>query len=329
MRINGLMLGGAAVALALATALGAQQQQLQKRSGEAADAGYVLGPGDAVMIRAADAEELSDKAYRINENGDIQLPLAGRTHAAGLTTDQLEAEVASKLKTYIQTPEVSVSVGEFRSQPVSIIGSVSSPGVHQLQGSRTLVEVLSMAGGVRADAGNTIKITRQKEWGRIPLPTAKDDESGKFSVAEVSLKSVLEASNPAENIVIRPHDIISVPRAEMVYVVGDVGRSGAFVLNERERISVLQTLSMAGGLTRTSAGEKAKILRATPGASKRTEVPVNLKKILANKGEDITLRPDDILFVPNSTRRTVTTRTLEAVIGSGAGVLTGLAVYRQ
>jgi polysaccharide export outer membrane protein len=324
--IHDLMLGRTLLALALAAG-GAWAQRPEVQPADAAPSTYVLGPEDLVTIRVPDAEEIPDKPLRIGANGELNLPLAGRVRAAGLTAEQLEAELTARLKTYLQDPQVSVSVSEFRSQPVSIIGSVGAAGVHQLQGAKTLVEMLSLAGGVRQDAGNTIKITRKLEWGRLPLRTAKDDETGQFSVGEVSLKTVLEASSPAENIAIRPNDIISVPRADMVYVVGDVPRSGAFVLNERERLSLLQALTLAGGLTRTSFGEKAKILRARKGAS-RTELPVNLKKVLAGKGEDLALQPDDILFIPNSTRRTITTRGLDSAIGGSVGILSALAVYR-
>src|SRR4051794_36688177 len=108
---------------------------------------YLLGPDDQITVQVLDAEEISNKPTRIDQTGFIRLPLAGRIKAAGLNIEELETEIATRLKKYIKQPEVSVSVMEFRSQPVSIIGSVKSPGVHQLQGRKTLVECLSLAGG--------------------------------------------------------------------------------------------------------------------------------------------------------------------------------------
>lgn len=282
---------------------------------------YVLGPEDQITIRALDAEEISDRPTRIDMTGYIRLPLVGRLRAAGLTIEQLEAELASRLKTYIKDPQVAISISEFRSQPVSVIGSVKNPGVHQLQGRKTLIEMLSLAGGLAEDAGPAVKITRLLEWGRIALPNAADDPTGRFSVAEVSLKSIMDARNPEQNIVIRPHDVISVPRAEMVYVTGQVRRSGGFVLHEREHLSVLQALSLAGGLDQAASPQHSRILRAYKGGLNRVEIPVDLRKIMAGKANDVALQPEDILFIPGSTPKRAALRAAEAAIQLGTGIV--------
>jgi len=282
---------------------------------------YVLGPEDQITIRALDAEEISDKPVRIDFSGYIRLPMVGRLRASGLTIEQLEAQLVERLKTFIREPEVSVSITEFRSQPVSVIGAVKNPGVHQLQGRKTLIEILSLAGGLNTDAGHTIKITRRLEWGRVPLRTAADDPTAQFSVAQVSVKAIMEAKNPEENIIVRPYDVISVPRAQMVYVTGQVQRSGGFVLNERETLSVLQALSLAGGLGGTASPQNSRILRPSPSASNRTELAVDLKKILAGKAQDLPLQPEDILFVPASTPKKAAIRAIEAAIQIGTGIV--------
>lgn len=286
---------------------------------------YVLGPEDQIAIRTLEAEEISDKPIRIDMSGNIRLPMVGRIHAAGLTLEQLEAQISARLKTYINEPEVSVSIVEFRSQPISVIGSVRSPGVHQLQGRKTLVEILALAGGLAPDAGHSVKITRLLEWGRIPLRNATDDSSGQFSVAEVSLRGIMEAKSPEENILVRPHDVISVPRAEMVYVIGQVLRAGGFTLNERENLSVLKALSLAGGLDRTASPKNARILRASSGASSRLEIPVDLKKILSGQTSDVPLQPEDILFVPSSLPQKAVIRAVETAVQIG----TGLVIWRR
>ena len=142
---------------------------------------YLLGPDDAVTIHALNAPDMSDKPFRVDADGELKLPMVGRIHAGGLTPEQLEAEITKRLKVYLEEPEVTVSIAEFKSQPVSIVGAVSQPGVHQLEGQKTLVEVLASAGGLRADAGPTLKITRRLEYGRIPLPGAADDPTHQFS----------------------------------------------------------------------------------------------------------------------------------------------------
>jgi polysaccharide export outer membrane protein len=286
---------------------------------------YVLGPDDVITVRVTDAEEFSDKPIRIGSNGNITLPMVGRVQATGRTADDLEKDITARLKTFIRNPEVAVSVSEHRSQPVSVFGAVNTPGVHQLQGRKTLVEMLALAGGTRPDAGYSVKITREKQWGPIPLPNATTDPTGQYSVAEVDLKRITEAKNPAENILIMPNDVISVPRGEMVYVIGDVKRSGGFVLSEKAHMSVLQALSMAAGLEKTASSSNARILRASNSPdAKRTEIPVNLKKVLEGIDEDVAMQPEDILLVPGSRSKVALIRGLEAALQIGSGI----AIYR-
>ena len=285
---------------------------------------YMLGPGDTLSIWALELDEISKGPFRVDTSGFVNIPLAGRVAAAGLSISQLESEIEKRLKTYQLRPAVSVSIVEFRSQPISIIGAVNAPGVHHLEGQKTLVEALSAAGGLRADAGSTIKLTRQLAYGRIPLKSAADDQSGSYSVAEVKVKTILEASDPAENIYVAPNDVISVPPAEMIYVVGEVQRSGGFTLAETESISVLQALSLAGGLKSSASAKAAVILRSHPGSPVREHEPLNLKRTLEGRGEDTPLHPGDILFVPVNKPKAIALRTIEAAISAG----TGIAIWR-
>jgi polysaccharide export outer membrane protein len=216
-------------------------------------------------------------------------------------------------------------VTEFRSQPVSVIGAVRNPGVQQVQGQKTLLEMLSLAGGLdNATAGSTLKITRRLEWGPIPLPSAINDPTNQFSIAQVSVKSLLEASKPEENIPVKPYDVISVPRGETVYVIGEVLKAGGFLLNDSEQVTVLQALSMAGGLDKMAQPQHARILRRVPGPSSRTEIAVDLNKILNGKTTDVRMQAEDILFVPNSVPKRAALRAIEAAIQTG----TGLIIFR-
>jgi len=329
----------AAALLALGPAVGAQQtpaagappQQIralaaapQEPSGaEQTDQSrktYLLGPDDAVTIHAMNAPDLSDKPFRVDADGELKLPMVGRIHAGGLTAEQLEAEIAKRLKVYLVDPEVTVSLTEFKSQPVSVLGEVATPGVHQLEGQKTLLEILAVAGGLRPDAGTTIKITRRLEYGRIPVPDAVDDPSHQFSIAEINLKAVMEAKSPEYNILIRPHDVLSVPRAQQVYVIGEVNRVGPLPLNEGQSISVLEAVSSSGGMLRTAAASRARILRPVPGQLKRTELPVDVSKIMAGKSEDIRLLAGDIFVIPGSTGKHAVARALEAAVAAGTMV---------
>jgi polysaccharide export outer membrane protein len=285
---------------------------------------YVLGPDDQLEISGPELTEVANKPVRIDGDGDIQVPLAGRVHVSGLTIQQTEQELNKVLSTYIRRPQVVVNVAEVRSQPVSVLGAVNTPGVHQVQGHKTLLEMLALAGGIRSDAGYSVRITRQVEWGCIPLPKTELDGSGRFSVAELNLKKIMEAKNPEENIQIFPHDVISVPKAEMVYVIGEVRRSGGFVLGEHQTISVLQALSLAEGLNGAADTRHARILRLKREADQREELAVDVKDVLNGKKPDIALRGDDILFIPGSTGKKAALRAIEAAIQTGSG----MAIWR-
>jgi polysaccharide export outer membrane protein len=297
----------------------------QMRPSGPVPANYTLGPGDQITIRVPDVEEINEKAVRIDLQGYIKLPMAGRVRAGGLTAEQLEAELTTRLMRYVREPQVSVIVTEYRSQPVFVLGAVQNPGVHQVQGRKSLFEILSLAGGLKPEAGNSLKITRNKQWGAIPLQSAQDDASHRFSVAELSIQSVMDAKNPQENIEILPNDVISVPQAEVVYVIGSVNKAGGFALKERETLSVLQALSLAEGLDRMAAPKSAKILRSTAGSSTRTEIPVDLQKILEGRAGDVSLERDDILFVPHNVAKSISLRTIETAIQLGTGVV----IYRR
>ena len=286
---------------------------------------YLLGPDDQLEISGPELTEFSNKPVRIDSDGDVQVPLVGRIHVAGLTVQEAEQALNKSLSKYIREPQIVVNVAEIRSQPVSVLGAVNTPGVHQVQGHKTVLEMLALAGGLRQDAGYSVRITRQLDWGCIPLPGAMLDSTGKFSVAELNLKKIMEAKDPAENIQILPHDVISVPKAEMVFVIGEVKRSGGFVLGEHKSISVLEALSLAEGLNTTADTRHAKILRLNRDADRREELPVDVKNLLAGKKQDVTLQAEDILFIPGSTGKKAALRAVEAVIQTG----TGVAIWRM
>jgi polysaccharide export outer membrane protein len=286
---------------------------------------YSLGPGDKVFIHVADAEEFHTFGQRptvIDPDGDINLPLTGRIRAGGRTIKELETELTARLKRYLQEPKVTVSIAEFQSRPVSVFGAVDRPGVIQLQGPKTLWEAISLAGGLKSEVGDTIRITRRLDQGEIPLPNARVDETGQFMYADVDVRSVMEMTSPEQNILIMPHDVVSVSKANIMYVVGDVHRAGGFI--SKGKLSVLQALSLAGGMQPDAKGKDARILRLQEGSDMRLQIAVNLKQILKGESEDIAMRPDDILFVPHSTWKEVGKQALTASIG----MVSGIAVYR-
>jgi polysaccharide export outer membrane protein len=285
---------------------------------------YPLGPGDEISVHVLDLDEISDKPTRIDLHGDLRLPLAGEFHAEGLTTRQLQDQIVARLKGILLNPVVTVSLAEFRDQPVTVMGAVNTPGVKQIRGSKTLMEAISDAGGLRADAGAIITITRSQSAGPIPLSSAKTGADSAYSVAEVEIYSLLHAQKPGENIPLRAHDVISVPPAEMIYILGEVLRPGGYEVKHSRTISILDAVALAGGTSPIAGSSHARVLRSAPGRSDRMEFVVDLNHMLAGKAQEFQLQPADILFIPTNKGKLITTRAIEAMIGTGGSI----AVFR-
>jgi polysaccharide export outer membrane protein len=261
---------------------------------------YQLGTGDTVLIRAAHAEEISEKPFPIDADGNLNLPLVGKVKASGLTVDQLENTLRELLKVYIKNPEVLVALLQYHSEPVYLVGAFRAPGTYQLQGRRTLTELLSSVGGLQPNARRKIKLTRRLEQRKIPLATAVEDPEAKTSSVEITLSTGAELVRAEENLVLQPFDVLKATLSEFVYITGEVGKTGAFELNDRSSLSVTQVLSMAGGLSPNAAAQRAHILRPVLDTAKRAQIPVNIQSIMAGQSNDFPLLPNDVLVVPRS-----------------------------
>lgn len=286
---------------------------------------YVLGPDDVIAIRVPNIDEYNGASpVRIDPNGDVRLPLLGKLHAAGLTVDSMEEQVKAKLSRLMNHPDVTITVTEVASRPVSILGSVKNPGVHQLGGRRSLIEVLSLAGGIEENAGNAIRITRQPEQGSIPLANVRRDAGSGSSIGEIDVRTLMDARDPSVNIEVLPNDVITVPKGELIYVIGAVRRPGGFILHQEKQMSLLQALSLAEGLDKVANAGSARILRPGADGSPRVEIPVDVRRILKGDARDIPLEANDILFVPDSKARSASIRALEAAVQ----ITTGLVIWR-
>jgi polysaccharide export outer membrane protein len=292
----------------------------------AAASSYILGPGDQISIRVMDLEKLqldNASAPRVDVNGDLNLPIIGQLHAAGLTLDQLKSVIEARVSDILNNPSVSVSIMQYRSHPVSVLGAVRNPGVFQVTETKHLLEVLSMAGGLDAEAGDTIKISRRKSSGLLPLPDAAEDLSTGYLVGSVDVRRLIQGADTSLNIEVFDGDVIAVSKADMVYVIGAVRHAGGFSLGDHHNVSVLQALSLAEGLDRTASPGNARLLREGEPGQERTEITVNLKPILTGTAPDIPLRANDILFIPTSGMKVASLRGIEAAIQLG----TGFAVF--
>lgn len=337
---------------------------------------YVIGPGDLLSIEVFDVAELT-RTTRVSQTGTIALPLIPvRLHVAGLTEMQTEQKLAEVLQAngLVSRPQVSVSVREKKSKPITVAGAVVHPMVYQEERQVTLLEVLSQAGGISNDAGNVVIVTRpppdpradfsmpdlpeaektpapQDSAGGQPSPTpaeagpsaagtpsagtpggadqqtasaqdspAKDDPLPPPTVITIGLNDLLEGGNTKNNIILEAGDIVTVPHAGIVYVIGAVERPGGFVLsNDRSQMSTLKVLSLAGGLRRTANTSGAVILRKD-ATGQQQQVAVNLKKILGRQTEDVALHPSDILFVPESGGKRAVLKAVEVALAVGTAV---------
>lgn len=270
--------------------------------------GYPLGPDDTLLIRSEQVKELDEKRFTVSMEGYIDLPLGGKIRVTGRRIPELCAEIETALARYYHNPRVSIEIAEYRSQPVSILGSVTNPGIYQLQGRRSLAEVLSLAGGLKPDAGYTVRISR------------KSGDGDAEQVISYELSSILAGGNNAAAPVY-PHDVITVPRAELVYVIGDVRKPGGFGLGENENVSLLQALALAEGHLPTAALKRCTILRTVSDGKKRVSLAVNVRRLIGGKSPDVMLKANDILVIPSSTTRKVGARAAEAAIQTASGIL--------
>ena len=312
---------------------------------------YQIGPEDLLEISVLEAPDLN-RTVRVSDDGAISLALLGSIQAAGLSTRQLQAVLEDRLRqTYMKDPQVSVFVQEMRSHPVSVFGAVEKPGVYQIRYAKTLVEVLSMAQGLANDAGDTVIVVRHAadpgdlavtalrdskstvvadspSEAVVPISTASratEDTAGIEGIT-INLKDLLDSRDPRSNVLVYPGDTVKVARAGIVYVVGQVHKPGGFLLKTNENISVLQAIALAEGMTSNAKGKEARIFLAGTNGSPK-EVPVNLDKILAGKAPSPLLKPDDVLFVPNSGGKEAL-HVLEQSTAGIVGALGGAAIYR-
>lgn len=315
---------------------------------------YVLGSGDVITIHVFDVPELS-RDVRISQTGTIGLPLVPvRLRVSGLTEIQAQQKIEEVLAAngLVTHPQVDVSVKERRSKPVTIVGAVVHPMVYQMDRPITLLEALAEAGGIAADAGDTLLVARpevavkpepsstenggeknspgssstapEKESAPGNLPGGATEPPAISNLITVNLNDLLETGNAQNNILLQAGDIITVPHAGIVYALGAVTRPGGFVVtSDRQQLTTLKVLALAGGVNRTASLSHAVLIRKD-AAGKQSEVMVDLKKVIHREQEDVPMRPSDVLYIPDNTTKQVLLKALEVATSVG----TAAAVFR-
>jgi polysaccharide export outer membrane protein len=271
-------------------------------SGQNSGSGLLLGPGDLIDVGVYNVPELATKA-RIGSNGNIYLPLIDYVHIAGLTPEEAQDVIQKRLADggFVRSPHVNVFVDEHAARGASVLGEIARPGVYPMLGQQRLFDLISAAGGFTDKAGRSISIAHR-------------DQPGTPTIVPLSRNL---SDNPESNILVFPGDTVIVRKADVIYVVGDVGHPSGFLM-DNGHLTVLQAIALAGGTNKTAKLSGVKIIHRGPGGM--TETLVQLKKILQAKASDQSLEAEDILFVPSSAGKAAMGRTLEAALQAATAV---------
>ena len=259
----------------------------------------LIGPGDLLNITVFETPELSAPA-RVDQDGDINMPVLGPVHVSGLDAQQAASALqgAYRDRGLLLNPHVTVSETEFASQGASVIGEVRSPGVYPTLGSRRLLDMLSLAGGVASTSGRLVSIIHRGDPNH-PV--------------QVALQPTPASLHAQVNPVILPGDTVVVAKAGVIYIIGDVTRPGGILVDNNERLSLIEALALAGGMNKTAALSQTRLIRKLPTG--RAEIDLDLKHVLYGKQADILVSDGDILYVPSSFGKTLLYRGIEAAFG--------------
>ena len=278
---------------------------------------YKIGPGDVLDIRILNRPNLSRDSVRVEGNGTIRMPLIETPiRAACYTESELAKEISNRYLKFYRNPQVDVFIKEFKSSQVAIIGFVSEQGRFQLQRRIRLLELLTYAKGPALNAGQTIHVVHSPTAHQCDDGDADKEllATGRASYRLSDTLLGLEAANPyLEN-----GDIVTLPEADQIYVVGDVMAPRTIPL--KEPITLSRAIAMAGGLGKDSKKEKIRVVRQEPGSTTKKEIYADLSAIEKKRAEDIALMPNDIVDVPTSGAKSLL-RSLMGTIAPSVGQL--------
>src|ERR1700761_495592 len=276
-----------------------------------------VGPDDLLAVSVYDSPELT-RTVRVDAGGNIRLPmLKDPIQVQGMVPSQLESAVAKALikGKVLVDPVVTVTIVEYQSRPVNVVGAVKSPLVFQATHPVPLLDAIARAGGLREDAGSDIVVSRQVV------------ESGKQvrTTQTIPVRKLIDNADPSLNVMLRGGEEVLVPEALKIYVVGNVKRPGAYPVRTDEGTTILQLLALSEGLAPYSA-KVAYVYRKAPGGTK-TEVPVELAKIMKRKAPDVPLEANDILYIPDNKGQRLTAQTIDRLAGLGTATATDYIIW--
>ncbi len=280
-----------------------------------------IGAHDLIAVSVYGAPELT-RTVRVTADGFLGLPMLKlRVKAQTLMPAELESIIAEALRAenILVEPVVTVTVVEYHSRPISIVGSVRRPLTFQALGATTLLDALTRAEGLAPEAGPEILVSR-KQPGENGSPATL--------IQRIPVKGLIDEADPELNVRLYGGEEIRVPEVGKVYVVGNVRRPGAFPVHDASGTSVLKLLAVAEGLLSFTA-KQAFIYRRESGSQAKNEIPIELQRIVDRKSPDVPLEANDILYVPDNKGRRMTITTLEKLAGFGAATASGMIIWRR
>jgi polysaccharide export outer membrane protein len=264
---------------------------------------YKIGPEDLLEISVFEEEKLN-KTVRVSSQGNINLPLLGILRVKGLTANELEKEIRDLLaEKYLQNPNVNVFIKEYRSQRISVMGAVEKPGVFDVTGQKTILDMLAMAGGLKGgpenEAGQLLFLIRPPDLEGVASKEKRDSDELPLRTFVIDLEELLVKGDLTLNLPLIHGDVINVPVSGKIFVGGEVNKSGGFPLRGK-RMTVSQAITMAEGLKPKANGAETKIFRYSEQGTEKEILSVNVYAIQNGKTEDPYLKENDIIIVPKS-----------------------------
>jgi polysaccharide export outer membrane protein len=278
-----------------------------------------VGPNDLLWISVADCPELT-RNFRVSADGTLALPLLKeRIHVANEYPLDIETQLTDALikDQILVSPVVTVSVAEYRSVPVSVMGAVKHPVTFQAVGNLTLLDALTKAEGLSLDAGPEILVSK---------PASGQQTESATVVQRIPVKGLIDDADPALNIRLYGGEEIRVPPAGRVYVIGNVKKSGAFPITDGNDTTVMKVIALSEGLL-PYANKEAFIYRREAGKNQRGEIPIQLGRILDRKAPDVALQANDILYIPDNKGKRLTAQTIDRLAGFGASTASGVLIW--
>lgn len=258
------------------------------------DDSYPIGAGDILDIKVFGEPELT-RLVEVAEDGTIGFPLLGRIKILGLTVLQVENLVSSSLeKEFLKNPHVSITVQEYHSQKIYVLGAVKQPGYYELTGSTTLLEILSRAGGVLPEGGKTLIVVREDNGTATDFDPEKVDKLNHENTTIIDSYKLLQEGDTSQNIQLKNQDVVYVPKAREVFVLGEVKKPGPITYTEN--LTLIRAIGQAGGTTELAAQKRVKLVRLENG--KKETIKYNLDDLMKEDSQDVRLLPDDVIVVP-------------------------------